>query len=235
MNLFSSSFLFLIDLFSLFQVRTVHLVLEQEGSSSSPATISKVPGTSQSSSTSSSSSSSVSTSSSKSTTELRGRGDADTVVSGAQPSTSRVSTKSVTCTKSTRTTVVHTRDGPVERTEEVISGGPDCQIATDFTKGGMSSLFPSLSHASSSSSTGSTKTVHVSSSSSSSTKGSITGNTKTGPGDTFDSDVGFDLGAFLTDNTEDDVPDFHARSVKSASRVERQADFVGKGTETTLE
>lgn len=42
--------------------------------------------------------------------------------------------------------------------------------------------------------------------------------------------VGLDLGAFLTSDVDDDVPDFHARSVKTV-RVEREADFVGKGTE----
>lgn len=119
--------------------------------------------------------------------------------------------------------MVHTKDGPVERVEEVIDGGPECQAATAFTKGGMSSLFPTLTHASSSSSV-STKTVQ-------SRKGSLTGDTKTGFPDPFGGDVGMDLGAFLTDNAEDDVPDFQARSVKS-TRVERRADYVGKGTET---
>ena len=41
---------------------------------------------------------------------------------------------------------------------------------------------------------------------------------------------GMDLGAFFREDTDDDVPDFHARSVKSAVRVERKADYVGKGT-----
>ncbi|XP_028998792.1 fibrinogen alpha chain-like [Betta splendens] len=209
-------------------VKTVQLLLEHEGSSSSPATISKVPGTSYSSSTSSSSSSSSSSStSSKSITELGGRGDSDLFGTGLEalgkPSTSHVSTKQISCTKSIRGTIVHTKDGPVEKMEEVIEGGPECQDATTFTKGGMSSLFPTLTHTSSSSSSSvSTKTIQ-----SGGAKGSLLGDSKTEFGDPFGSDVGIDLGAFLTDNAEDDLPDFHARSVKSM-RVERQADYIGK-------
>ncbi|KAM9717634.1 uncharacterized protein ACNS7B_021255 [Menidia menidia] len=216
------------------EVKTVQLVLEEEGSSSSPATISKVPGTSFSSSSSSSSTSSTASSSSssssssstasKSITELGGRGDGDFFGGlgssfDSQPSTGHVSTQTISCTKSIRRTVVHTKDGPVERVEEVTDGGPDCQV-TDLTKGGMGSLFPSLSHTSSSSSSSlssSSKTVH-----SDGTKGSLLGDFKSG----FNP-FGGDLGAFMTDNADDDVPDFHARSVKTA-RVERQDDFVGK-------
>uniref|UniRef100_A0A667YTS2 Fibrinogen alpha chain n=1 Tax=Myripristis murdjan TaxID=586833 RepID=A0A667YTS2_9TELE len=155
-------------------VKTVQLVLEQEGSStSSPATVSKVPGTSHSTSSSSSSSSS----------------------------------------SSIRKTTVHTTSGPVEKTEEVIEGGPECQGMTDLTKGGTGSLFPSLSHTSSSSSF--TKTV------------SHSGGAKTGFANPFGTDVGIDLGAFLKGNTDDDVPDFHARTLNNP-RVERQADYVGK-------
>lgn len=51
-------------------------------------------------------------------------------------------------------------------------------------------------------------------------KGSITGK----------SFGGIDLGAFMTGDVDEDVPDFHARSLKT-TRVERRADFVGKGTE----
>lgn len=116
----------------------------------------------------------------------------------------------------------------MEKVEEVIEGGPECRGATDLTKGGMSSLFPTLTHTSSSSSSSvSTKTVQTGG-----TKGSILGDSKTGFGDPFGTDVGIDLGAFLTDNAEDDIPDFHARSVKS-TRVERQADYIGKGTKTS--
>ena len=96
--------------------------------------------------------------------------------------------------------------------EEVYEGGPGCQALGDSSKGGMGAFFPTLTH------TGGAK-------------GSILGNTKTGFGDPFAAE-GLDLGGFLTDNGEDDVPDFHARSVKSG-RVERQADYIGKGTETS--
>lgn len=100
----------------------------------------------------------------------------------------------------------------MERVEEVYEGGPECQALADSTKGGMSSFFPTLSH------TGGAK-------------GSILGDAKTGFGDPFAVD-GIDLGGFMTDNAEEDVPDFHARSVKTR-RVERQADYIGKGTETS--
>lgn len=100
----------------------------------------------------------------------------------------------------------------MEKVEEVYEGGPGCQALGDSSKGGMGAFFPTLTH------TGGAK-------------GSILGNTKTGFGDPFAAE-GLDLGGFLTDNGEDDVPDFHARSVKSG-RVERQADYIGKGTETS--
>ncbi|XP_056225453.1 fibrinogen alpha chain [Seriola aureovittata] len=224
------------------EVETVQLILEQEGSVTSPATISKDPGTSYSAATSStsssafggsSSSSTSSSTSSKSITELGGRGDGDLFSGGfdgfGQPSTHHVSSKTLTCTKSTRRVIVHTKEGPVERTEEVMEGGPECQAMADNSRGGMSSLFPSLGHASSSSSTSSSssstltsKTVHTGG-----TKGSITGVSKGGFGDPFGAGFGFDLGPFHTAAAEDDIPDFHARSVKS-TRFERQADYVGK-------
>ncbi|XP_049423667.1 fibrinogen alpha chain-like [Epinephelus fuscoguttatus] len=208
-------------------VNTVQLILEEEGSSSSPATISKVPGTSlsssasssssipSSSSASSSSSSSTSTStsmSSKSITELGG---------GDFSSLGGVSTSHITCTKRTRTTTIHTKDGPVEKTEEVIEGGPECQSLADHFTGGTSSL--SHTSSSSSSSTTMTKTVH-----SGDAKGSLLGDTKTGFGDLFGSDVG----GFLTDAADDDLPDFHARSLTN-TRTERHADYIGKGTKTS--
>nr|XP_046236048.1 fibrinogen alpha chain [Scatophagus argus] len=211
------------------EVNTVRLILEEEGSSSSPATVSKVPGTSYASSASSSSSSSFSSSSSssssptssKSITELGGHGHGDLFGHGggleglSQPSTSHVSTKTVSCTKSTRRTIVHTKDGPVEKMEEVIEGGPECQSLTGLSKGELSSLFPTVTHTSSSfSHTGGTK-------------GSLLGDSKTEFQNPFGSDSGFDLGAFMTDDAEDDVPDVHARSVKSV-HVERQDSYVGK-------
>uniref|UniRef100_A0A3B4VCE8 Fibrinogen alpha chain n=1 Tax=Seriola dumerili TaxID=41447 RepID=A0A3B4VCE8_SERDU len=174
-------------------VETVQLILEQEGSVTSPATVSKDPG-------------------------FDGFG---------QPSTHHVSSKSITCTKSTRRVIVHTKEGPVERMEEVMNGGPECQAMADNSRGGgMSSFFPSLGHASSSSSSSTSsltsKTVHTSG-----TKGSLTGGSKGGFGDPFGAGFGFDLGPFHTAAAEDDIPDFHARSVKS-TRFERQADYVGK-------
>lgn len=82
-----------------------------------------------------------------------------------------------------------------------MEGGPECQIVSGHSKGGMSTLFPTYTGGA---------------------KGSIMGDTK--------SFGGIDLGAFMTGDVEEDVPDFHARSVKT-TRVERKADFVGTGTE----
>ncbi|XP_036968583.1 fibrinogen alpha chain isoform X2 [Acanthopagrus latus] len=200
-------------------VPMVQLLLGEEGSSSSPATISKDQGTSHSSPTfsssssfsSSSTSSSSSSTPSKSITELGGSSHLFGTDGGVQglggSATTHMSTQTISCTKSTRRTVVHTKDGPVEKVEEVYEGGPGCQALGDSSKGGMGAFFPTLTH------TGGAK-------------GSILGNTKTGFGDPFAAE-GLDLGGFLTDNGEDDVPDFHARSVKSG-RVERQADYIGK-------
>uniref|UniRef100_A0A672HJZ9 Fibrinogen alpha chain n=1 Tax=Salarias fasciatus TaxID=181472 RepID=A0A672HJZ9_SALFA len=147
-------------------VKTMNLILEEEGSSSSPATISKVPGTSFSSSSSS-------------------------------------STQSASCTKSIRVTTVQTDQGPVDRVEEVIEGGPECQAIAGTGKGGTSSITELGG-----------------------------GGDLFGPGG-FDSKTAFmdpfasDFGAFMTDTVEDDVPDFQARSMV-ATRVQRQADYVGK-------
>ncbi|XP_033970213.1 fibrinogen alpha chain [Trematomus bernacchii] len=190
-------------------VNTVNLILELEGSSSSPATISKAPGTSF---TSSSSSSSI--------TNLGGNGDFLGGGDGLrQPSTST----HVTCTMSTRRTVVQTKDGPVETVEEVMEGGPECQSMTDFTQGGSSSVFPSLTHTSSSSSSSSSSSKIVQAGG---TKGSLL-DTKSGfSGNPF-GDFGADLGGFMAGLADDDVPDFHARSVKSV-RTEREAGYIGK-------
>ncbi|KAM3857515.1 fibrinogen alpha chain-like [Diretmus argenteus] len=207
------------------EVKTIQLILEEEGSSASaPATISKDPGSSSSTFSASTSSTSVKDGPAKSITEL-GRGDGDIFggLTGGfeafnQPSITHVSSQSVSCQKRTRTITTHTKDGPVETTEEVMEGGPECQGMTDLTKGSLGTFFPSLSH--SSSSVSSTKTVY-----SASAKGSLLHDTKSLP--LFNTDAGLDLGAFLTDAADDDTPDFHARSVKS-TRVERQADYVGK-------
>lgn len=82
-----------------------------------------------------------------------------------------------------------------------MEGGPECQNTAASSKGGVGTFFPTFTN---------------------SAKGSITGSTKT-----FGS---IDFGAFLTGDVDEDVPDIHARSVKTV-RVERKADFVGKGTE----
>ncbi|KAL7374978.1 hypothetical protein ABVT39_010008 [Epinephelus coioides] len=208
-------------------VNTVQLILEEEGSSSSPATISKVPGTSLSSSASSSSSipssssasssSSSSSSSTSTSTSTSTSSKSITELGGSDfSSLGGVSTSHITCTKRTRTTTIHTKDGPVEKTEEVIEGGPECQSLADHFTGGTSSL--SHKSSSSSSSTTMTKTVH-----SGDAKGSLLGDTKTGFGDLF----GSDISAFLTDPADDDLPDFHARSLTS-TRTERHADYIGK-------
>lgn len=110
-----------------------------------------------------------------------------------------MTTKTVACTRSSRRTIVLVPSGPEERIEEVFEG-PECQNLAEPSKGGANPFFPTFTGGA---------------------KGSILGDTK-GFG-------GMDLGAFVTGDVEDDVPDIHARSVKT-TRVERQADFVGKGT-----
>lgn len=108
-----------------------------------------------------------------------------------------------------------TEDGPVEKVVETIEGGPACQVVSG-SKGGLDTIFPSLSHASSN-----IKTTHV---------GGVKGSqldTKSDSSQPF-SGVGFDVGKFFSDNAEDDVPAAHARSMHSA-QVERQSDYTGKG------
>lgn len=204
----------------LFQISTVKLILEQEGSSSSPATVSKLPGTSYSSTISSPSPAT----SSKSITELSGQAGGGLFDGGfdGMSSTTHVSTKMAECTKRTKTTVIHTKDGPVEKREEVVEGGPECQTFTDFSKGELSSLFPTLTQASSSSSSSSSSSF--SSINTGGAKGSLLGSSKAVLVDPFD------FGAFTTANADDDLPDLHARSVKS-THVKRKADYVGKGTQ----
>ncbi|XP_068164972.1 fibrinogen alpha chain [Antennarius striatus] len=195
-------------------VNTMKLVLVQDGSKTSPASISKEPGTSFSHSTSSSSSSILPSSSSTSTkhhsiTELKGGGDGLFDLQGfeGQPSTAHVSTKSVSCTKTLRKTIVQTDDGPVEKTEEVIGGGPECYTMTDTTKSGLASLFP---------------TINMHSSSSDGTKGlpfDLSGTDFLNP-------FGDDIGAFKSNTADDDVPDIQARSVKTVTVV-HTTDNVG--------
>lgn len=133
-------------------------------------------------------------------------------------SKTHISTKTADCTKRIKTTVIQTKDGPVETTEEVVEGGPECQTFTEFGKGELSSLFPTLTQGSSSSSSSLSSTIHTSGA-----KGSLLAS-KTMLVDPFD------FGAFTTANADDDLPDLHARSVKS-THVKRKADFVGKGTQ----
>uniref|UniRef100_G3Q4A9 Fibrinogen alpha chain n=1 Tax=Gasterosteus aculeatus TaxID=69293 RepID=G3Q4A9_GASAC len=132
-------------------------------------------------------------------------------ISAATSSTCHMSTTTVSCTRSVRKTVVHTKDGPVEKMVQVMEGGPGCEAMTDVTKGGMGP-FPGFT------SSFSTKTTAHSGG----TKGSLldTGFDLTNP-------FGDDLGLFKTSNVDDDLPDFQARSVKS-TRLERHADHVGK-------
>uniref|UniRef100_H3C7P2 Fibrinogen alpha chain n=1 Tax=Tetraodon nigroviridis TaxID=99883 RepID=H3C7P2_TETNG len=185
------------------EINTVTLLLEQEGSSSSPATVSKVPGTSFSPSIASSSSAS----SSKPITELSGPQDGglfDGQFDGLSSKT-HLSTQTTSCTRFIKTTLVQTAKGPIKEEEEVMKGGPECQTFRDLSKGELTSLFPTL-----------TLTIHTGG-----TKQSQLGVSEPGLVNPFD------LGAFMMANAEDDVPDLQARSVKT-TRVERKADYVGK-------
>ncbi|CAL8241236.1 unnamed protein product [Merluccius merluccius] len=195
--------------FTFFQeVQASKLFLEDEGSSTSPASVSKEPGTSTSSSSFSSSTSGVGDwgegTASKTSSSTSGVGDwgegtaSKTSSSSFTTSSSSSSSSSSSCTTIIRR-LVQTEAGPVTR-EEVIEGGPGCKAK--LSQGGMSSFFPSLTH--------STTTE---------AKGSLL-DEKTG----FDL---FDMGGFARDITEDDHPDVHARSLKS-STVVLQGDYVGK-------
>ncbi|XP_051920180.1 fibrinogen alpha chain-like [Hippocampus zosterae] len=168
------------------EVKSLQLILEMEGSISSPATISKVPGTSTSSSSSSTHSKSITEVSRGNTGDLTGS------VSSTQ-----------NCVVVTKTITEMTPDGPVEKQEETLQGGPEC------------SFFSSLSHVPSY-----IKTTHV---------GGVKGSqldTKLDSPQPF-AGVGYDLGKFFSDNADDDVPAVHARSVQSA-QVDRQSDYTGK-------
>nr|XP_061810697.1 fibrinogen alpha chain-like [Nerophis lumbriciformis] len=182
------------------EVKSFQLILETEGSPSSPATISKVPGTSTSSS-----------GPSKSITDLTG-GSFGTGDFEDTPSPPIVDfTK---CVTSVKKTTVMTDDGPVEKLVQTSQGGPECGVVTG-TKGGLGSLFPGVSHVSTD-----IKTFHA---------GGVKGShldSKTGFSQPF-AEVGFDLGKFFSDNTEDDVPDPHARSLQGV-QVTRKIDYTGK-------
>ncbi|XP_077445699.1 fibrinogen alpha chain [Stigmatopora argus] len=175
------------------EVKSFQLTLETEGSSSSPATISKVPGTSWSGP-------------SKSITELAGGGFGGAFAETPSP----LPADSVKCTVSTKKTTVMTDDGPVEKVHHVSRGGPGCE-------GFSGPVFPG------------TGTGHVSADVKKWPAGGIKGtltDTKSGFSKPF-GQVGFDLGKFFSDNTEDDVADPHARSVQVV-QVQRSSDFTGE-------
>lgn len=75
-----------------------------------------------------------------------------------------------------------------------------------------------------------TNTQTLSSSSSSTSKTSLTGGSKTPTKTVLSSDIdlGDDLGAFMRGDVEEDLPDIHARSLKT--RDERKGAVVGEGT-----
>ncbi|KAI4891320.1 hypothetical protein NFI96_033522, partial [Prochilodus magdalenae] len=177
------------------------------------------------------------------------------------------STSHLSCTKTVRKVVTHTKDGLQEKYETVNTGpgcdtlqslgissgkdssgdsfsmkvsGGDSKSITTFSRGdgelgGFGGDFfkdlgtgtgtqdrkfsssSSSSFSSSSSSSSSSKTILTGGSK------SFTSSTKTVTSSPFD--FGDDLGAFMRGEVEDDLPDIHARSVKS--RDERKAGFVG--------
>ncbi|XP_054609345.1 fibrinogen alpha chain [Dunckerocampus dactyliophorus] len=191
------------DIFN--EVKTLQLTLEQEGSSSYPATISKVPHTSSASSPPPGSSTP-----SKSITELTGSNGGDLFAGGGLDKVDLPTFDTSSCVKTIKRTMVMTKGGPVEKIEETSEDNPACQGGSD-TKGGLNSF----GHASSTIkivNTGGVKGSHL--------------DTKTGFTDLFP-EVGFDLGKFFSGHTDDDVPDVHARGVKT-THVERQSDYTGK-------
>ncbi|XP_077598164.1 fibrinogen alpha chain [Stigmatopora nigra] len=172
------------------EVKSFQLTLETEGSSSSPATISKVAGTSWSGP-------------SKSITELAGGGFGGDFEETPPP----LPADAVRCTVSTTKTTVMTDDGPVEKVLHESRGGPGCQGLA-----GPGPVFPGVKQ-----------------SAAGGPKGGLKGglsDIKSGFSKPF-GQVGFDLGKFFSDNTEDDVADVHARSVKVA-QVRRTGDFTGE-------
>ncbi|XP_061524733.1 LOW QUALITY PROTEIN: fibrinogen alpha chain [Phycodurus eques] len=183
------------------EVKSLKLTLEKEGSNSSPATISKVAGTSI-----------FASGSSASISELSGGPNGDLFGGGGNFEDRHLhSIDSNNCVIMTKKTMEMTKDGPVEKLVETREGGPACQ-GVSGTKGELDSL---LSHVSTN-----IKTVNVGG-----VKGSQS-DTKTGFSQTF-KEMGFDMGKFLTHHIDDDAPDVYARSIQSA-HVERHSDYVGK-------
>lgn len=214
-------------------VGQMQLTLEAEGSTAeSAATVSKFP-TSGTGSTSSSTSHASSSSTSTSTSTVK------------------------QCTKSVRTVVTHTKDGPVTKTE-VSASGPGCEdleklgisdteflsgkevkrdgVKVTMTGGGEKSLTSLTRDTGDLGGFGGdffkglgTDTQRLSSSSSS-TKTVVSDGSKSYSKTTLSSDpiFGDDLGAFMRGDVEEDLPDIHARSLKS--KDERKAGLVGGGT-----
>ncbi|XP_060716033.1 fibrinogen alpha chain [Tachysurus vachellii] len=168
-------------------------------------------------------------------------------------STSRISTQTLSCTQSVRKVTVQTKDGVKERYETVTTG-PGCDNTeklgiSEVAKGGKELTTNSKSITTLSrddgdlsgfagdffkglGSNGQDRKIFTSSaSSSSSSKSILSGGSKGFHSDsktimaTSSPDFGDDLGAFFRGDIEDDVPDLHARSLKS--RDDRKADFIG--------
>lgn len=171
-------------------------------------------------------------------------------------STSRISTQTLSCTQTVRKVTVHTKDGVKERYETVRTG-PGCDSISEAellsaAKGGKELTTDSKSITTLSRDDGDLggfagdffkglgsngqdrKFFTSSASSSSSSKSILSGGSKGFHSDTKTimatsaPDFGDDLGAFFRGEIEDDVPDLHARSLKS--RDDRKADFIGGGT-----
>ncbi|XP_016432191.1 fibrinogen alpha chain-like [Sinocyclocheilus rhinocerous] len=183
-------------------VGQMQLTLEAEGSTAeSAATVSKFPTSGMGSTSSSSSHTSSSTSTIKQ------------------------------CTKSLRKVITHTKEGPVEKIE-VSASGPGCE---DLGKlGGDEKSITTLSHGTDDLGgfgggffTGLGTDTQRLSSSSTSSKTVVSDGSKSYSKTTLSSDPNFgdDFGAFMRGDVEEDLPDIHARSVKS--RDERKAAFVG--------
>ncbi|XP_051762910.1 fibrinogen alpha chain isoform X6 [Ctenopharyngodon idella] len=216
-------------------VGQMQLTLEAEGSTAeSAATVSKFP-TSGTGSTSSSTSHASSSSTSTSTSTVK------------------------QCTKSVRTVVTHTKDGPVTKTE-VSASGPGCEdleklgisdsefltaakdrkeLKRDGVKitvtGGDEKSVTSFTHGTDDLGGfgGDFFKRHGSdtqelSSSSSSTKTVVSDGSKSYSKTTLSREpiFGDDLGAFMRGDVEEDLPDIHARSLKS--KDDRKAGLVGR-------
>lgn len=239
-------------------VGQMQLTLEAEGSTAeSAATVSKFP-TSGMGSTSSSSSHTSSSSSLGSSSSSHGSSSSS---HGSSSSTSTVKQ----CTKSVRTVVTHTKDGPVTKTE-VTASGPGCEdleklgisdsefltaakdrkeLKRDGVKvtvtGGDEKSFTSFTQGTDDLGgfggdffkglgTDTQRLSSSSSSSSSSTKTVVSDGSKSYSKTTLSSEpvFGDDLGAFMRGDVEEDLPDIHARSLKSKDH--RMDDLVGGGT-----